>query len=76
MPVENEYYLDPNPAENDVFIGHNVKQCVIYDTNGRVVSHLQNINGYLNISNLKSEKYFIHMTFANNKSITKILIKK
>jgi predicted extracellular nuclease len=81
--VENEtFYMFPNPAEENVLIKgtEEIASIEVFNAIGENVMTLAGTLGradyYLNIEDLDSGVYFIHITFTNQLSSTQRLIRK
>lgn len=81
-PTEPEIYefkVYPNPATTFVNInGDGIKQIIFYNLNGQKVKNFitPTRNNRIDISNLSSGMYLIHITDINNNLTTKKLIKR
>jgi len=77
LPVEDDFKIYPNPADNILSFSSNkyIESIEIYDYLGQMVLKRENPKATVNISSLLKGTYFIHISINDKNQIIKKLIK-
>jgi hypothetical protein len=79
-PFVPELTISPNPAKDYINITqkssvYKRRELSIYNVNGKRIKHYQGQTNKLNISDLKTGIYLIHIVWENNTSVTRKIVK-